>query len=68
MVRDVGSGATSHEVTVGIVGVVSQPIVRVGFEPVKRFDGVVVGGGESVFGGEAVVDGNDDGIGVFCEV
>jgi len=68
VVRDVRSGATSHEVTVGIVGVVSQPIVWLGFEPGKRFDGVVVGGGESVFGGEAVVHRNDDGIRVFCEV
>lgn len=43
-------------------------MVWLGFEPVERFDGVVVGSGESVFGGETVVDGNDDGIGVFCEV
>jgi len=68
VVRDVRSGAASHEVTVGIVGVVSQPLLWLGFEPVERFEGVVVGGGESVFGGEAVVDGDDDGIGVFCEV
>lgn len=34
----------------------------------ERFDGIVVRGGETVFRCEAVFDGNDDGVGVVCEV
>ena len=34
----------------------------------QRFDGIFVRRGESVFRCEAVLHGNDDGVGVVCEV
>lgn len=45
-----------------------QPRVVGGFDPVKRFHGVLVRRGKAVLGGETIFDRNDDGLGVVGEV
>lgn len=71
VVRYVRTGTAPHEEAGGEIGVVSQPglgiIAAVGpiegviAGPQDGVDGIVVGGREAVLGGEAVVDGDDQG-------
>lgn len=65
MIGDVAAGAAAHEEATGEVDPGGEPWIGgglgLGSEPEKSVDGVVVGGGETVFGSEAVVDGEDEG-------
>jgi len=70
VVRDVGARALPAQVQAGEVGVARDPRVAgggggsevgVGDDPGKGVPGVSVGSGDGVLGGEAVLDGDDEG-------
>lgn len=65
MVGNVGAAAAAHEEATGEVDPGGEPwmggVLGLRFEPEKSVHGVFVGGGETVFRGEAVVDGDDEG-------
>uniref|UniRef100_A0A8R7TMY0 Uncharacterized protein n=1 Tax=Triticum urartu TaxID=4572 RepID=A0A8R7TMY0_TRIUA len=75
VVRDVGPGAVAAKVEAGEVGVAGEPRIRLGAgargdlgkDPGERVPRVRVRGGDGVLGREAVLDGDDDGVGARGE-
>ncbi|XBH92575.1 hypothetical protein VPH35_083670 [Triticum aestivum] len=63
LVRDVGAGAVPRDEQLRGVAVVGDPAVLRRGSPPERGPGVVVGGGERVLRGEAVVDGHREDAG-----
>eukprot|EP00268_Persea_americana_P035237 TRINITY_DN34795_c0_g2_i2.p2 TRINITY_DN34795_c0_g2~~TRINITY_DN34795_c0_g2_i2.p2 ORF type:complete len:205 (-),score=47.76 TRINITY_DN34795_c0_g2_i2:183-797(-) len=63
LMRDVSAGAVSCHHHLGEVAMLGQPGVPAGDDPLEGSPAVVVGGGEEVFWGAAVVDGDDENVG-----
>lgn len=65
--RDVSPGAVSREEHPAEIPESGHPRVGPRENPLDGGPAVIVGGGEGVFGGEAVVDGDDQEAGSGCE-